>query len=149
MKFKSLEIIKALEEQVETGYSLKIFKGYVAINKRGVEKLIDELYANLPDDVKAAREYLEKTNHQISRKEPTRVFDNIKELENQIENPLLVDYNEGKRRGEGWKTGKSFLARIFVGREKQQGIPKKNWATPLDVRRKRSASGREEDLCPT
>ena len=90
MKFKSLEIIKALEEQVETGYSLKIFKGYVAINKRGVEKLIDELYANLPDDVKAAREYLEKTNHQISRKEPTRVFDNIKELENQIENPLQI-----------------------------------------------------------
>ena len=90
MKFKSLEIIKALEEQVETGYSLKIFKGYVAINKRGVEKLIDELYANLPDDVKAAREYLEKTNHQISRKDPTRVFDNIKELENQIENPLQI-----------------------------------------------------------
>lgn len=90
MKFKSLEIIKALEEQVETGYSLKIFKGYVAINKRGVEKLIDELYANLPDDVKAAREYLEKTNHQITRKEPSKIFDNIKELETQIENPLQI-----------------------------------------------------------
>ncbi len=89
MKFKSLEIIKALEEQVETGYSLKIFKGYVAINKRGVEKLIDELYANLPDDVKAAREYLENKNHQISHKE-TKVFDNIRELENQIENPLQI-----------------------------------------------------------
>lgn len=90
MKFKSLEIIKALEEQVETGYSLKIFKGYVAINKRGVEKLIDELYANLPDDVKAAREYLEKTNHQITKKEPSKIFDNIKELETQIENPLQI-----------------------------------------------------------
>jgi flagellin-specific chaperone FliS len=90
VKFKSLEIIKALEEQVETGYSLKIFKGYVAINKRGIEKLIDELYANLPDDVKAAREYLERTNHQISRKEPSKVFDNIKELETQIENPLQI-----------------------------------------------------------
>lgn len=90
MKFKSLEIIKALEEQVETGYSLKIFKGYVAINKRGIEKLIDELYANLPDDVKAAREYLERTNHQFSRKEPSKVFDNIKELETQIENPLQI-----------------------------------------------------------
>ena len=90
MKFKSLEIIKALEEQVETGYSLKIFKGYVAINKRGIEKIIDELYANLPDDVKAAREYLERTNHQFSRKEPSKVFDNIKELETQIENPLQI-----------------------------------------------------------
>jgi flagellin-specific chaperone FliS len=90
VKFKSLEIIKALEEQVETGYSLKIFKGYVAINKRGIEKLIDELYANLPDDVKAAREYLERTNHQFSRKEPSKVFDNIKELETQIENPLQI-----------------------------------------------------------
>jgi flagellin-specific chaperone FliS len=90
VKFKSLEIIKALEEQVETGYSLKIFKGYVAINKRGIEKLIDELYANLPDDVKTAREYLERTNHQFSRKEPSKVFDNIKELETQIENPLQI-----------------------------------------------------------
>ena len=51
MEFKSLEIIKDLEKQIQTGYSLSIFKGYVAINKRGVEKLIDELYAKLPEDV--------------------------------------------------------------------------------------------------
>ena len=61
MEFKSLEIIKDLEKQIQTGYSLSIFKGYVAINKRGVEKLIDELYANLPDDVVAARTYLKNS----------------------------------------------------------------------------------------
>lgn len=90
MKFKSLEIIKALEEQVETGYSLKIFKGYVAINKRGVEKLINELYANLPEDVHAARKFLENKNRQISSIKPSKVFDNIKELETKIESPLQI-----------------------------------------------------------
>ena len=88
MKFKSLEIIKALEKQVETGYSLKIFKGYVAINKRGVEKLIDELYANLPDDVKAARTYLKQQQQQLPTAQHSEIFDNIKELETHIENPL-------------------------------------------------------------
>ncbi len=88
MKFKSLEIIKALENQIETGYSLKIFRGYVAINKRGVEKLIDELYAKLPEDVMAARIYLKNKKQQISNNKENNIFDNIKELETQIESPL-------------------------------------------------------------
>ena len=88
MRFKSLEIIKALEQQLQTGYSLSIFKGYVAINKRGVEKLIDELYANLPEDVMAARIYLKNKKQQISNDEQPEVFNNIKELETQIETPL-------------------------------------------------------------
>ena len=58
MEFKTRKIIKKLEENINNSYSLPIFKGYKAINKAGVEKLIDELYANLPDDVKKAREYL-------------------------------------------------------------------------------------------
>lgn len=90
VKFKSLEIIKALEQQIDTGYSLKIFKGYIAINKRGVEKLIDELYANLPEDVIAARTFLKKQDRQISTNHPTTIFDNIKKLEDHIEGPLQI-----------------------------------------------------------
>ena len=90
MKFKSLEIIKALEKQVETGYSLSIFRGYIAINKRGVEKLIDELYANLPEDVYAARKYLENNNKQLASSQPSEIYDNIKEFETQIEGPIQI-----------------------------------------------------------
>ena len=113
MKFKSLEIIKALEKQIDTGYSLKIFRGYIAINKRGVEKLINELYANLPNDVKAAREFLEtkspkdvkvaeensKTQNKNTGNTPA-LFDNIKEFETKLECPLqfashvIVNVNE-------------------------------------------------------
>ncbi len=57
MKFKTRELIKELEANIKNSYSLPIFKGYKAINKRGVEKLIDELYANLPEDVQRAREF--------------------------------------------------------------------------------------------
>ena len=90
MEFKSLKIIKDLEKQIQTGYSLSIFKGYVAINKRGIEKLIDELYANLPDDVKAAREYLQNKNQQITPNQASEIFDNIKEFETHIESPLQI-----------------------------------------------------------
>ncbi len=62
MFFKSLEYIKELENCVNSSYSLPIFKGYVAINKRGVEKIIDELYASLPVDVQRAREYLKNND---------------------------------------------------------------------------------------
>lgn len=62
MFFKSLEYIKELENCINSSYSLPIFKGYVAINKRGVEKIIDELYASLPVDVQRAREYLKNND---------------------------------------------------------------------------------------
>ncbi len=88
MKFKTKEIIKALEQQLDTGYSLRIFKGYVAINKRGVEKLIDELYANLPDDVKEAREFLRNHNYEIKTKH-SNIYDNLQAFEtNILKSPL-------------------------------------------------------------
>lgn len=62
MIFKTFQIVKELENCIETGYSLKIFKGYRAINKRGVEKLIAEIYENLPDDIENARNYLKENN---------------------------------------------------------------------------------------
>ena len=90
MEFKSLKIIKDLEKQIQTGYSLSIFKGYVAINKRGIEKLIDELYANLPEDVKAAREFLKSKNQLPTSDKSTNILDNIKEFETHIESPLQI-----------------------------------------------------------
>lgn len=90
MEFKSLKIIKDLEKQIQTGYSLSIFKGYVAINKRGIEKLIDELYANLPEDVKAAREFLKSKNQLPTSDKSTNILDNIKEFETHIESPFQI-----------------------------------------------------------
>ena len=65
MQFMSRQTLKHLEATIQNSYSLPIFKGYKAINKTGVEKLIDELYANLPDDVKRAREYLHSRNYEM------------------------------------------------------------------------------------
>ena len=85
MKFKSPKIIKHLEDQIEQGYSLPIFKGYVAVNKRGVEKLIDTLYETLTMDVINARKYLETQNYEIKsnipKKQKNTVFDYLKALE--------------------------------------------------------------------
>ena len=61
MQFKTRELIKELETNIKNSYSLPIFRGYKAVNKRGVEKLIDELYANLPDDVQKARDFLKNS----------------------------------------------------------------------------------------
>lgn len=58
MKFQSKEDIKRLEAQIKSGYSLPIFKGFIAVNKRGVEQIIDAIYANLPDDVKKQESFL-------------------------------------------------------------------------------------------
>ena len=69
---------------------MSIFKGYVAINKRGVEKLIDELYAKLPEDVMAARIYLKNKNRQIPSNQSSEIFDNIKEFETSIECPFQI-----------------------------------------------------------
>ena len=69
MFFKSLEYIKDLENSINSSYSLPIFKGYIAINKRGVEKIIEELYSALPQDVQNAQEYLEKNEISFDNKE--------------------------------------------------------------------------------
>lgn len=93
MKIKSIELIKTLEQSLEHNYSLKIFKGYVAVNKRGVEKIIDELYANLPEDVQNAREYL-RNNHpsfltnEVDRVSKLNIFDNLSELETTLNNTI-------------------------------------------------------------
>ncbi len=72
MEFKTKATIQELEKHIEKGYSLSIFKGYVAVDKRGVEKLIDTIYATLPIDVLEARNYLKKIQKPFnSTKNPT------------------------------------------------------------------------------
>lgn len=89
MKSKTTDTLNQLESYIkEKSYSLSIFKGYTAVNKRGVEKLIDTLYANLPDDVKQAREYLKSldANYSASLKaKNSTIYDNIKELEEEMD----------------------------------------------------------------
>jgi len=83
MFFKSLEIIKELERRLSYSYSLPIFKGYVAIDKRGVEKIIDELYSALPEDVQIARNYLKNNDVTIENKDSKaqNIYDSLKRLE--------------------------------------------------------------------
>lgn len=83
MEFKTPKIIKNLEEKIENSYSLPIFKGYVAINKRGVEKIIDELYTNLQNDIQKAKEYLQSKNYEI-KTDKTIIYDSIKNLESAL-----------------------------------------------------------------
>ncbi len=85
MEFRSLDIISQLEKNIQQGYKLPIFSGYVAINKRGVEKFIDMIYANLPMDVKNAREFLQNRQLEISNKRKSRIYDSLELLETQID----------------------------------------------------------------
>ncbi len=81
MQFLTRQTINQLEEAIKNSYSLPIFKGYKAVNKRGVEKLIDELYANLPDDVKRAREYLKSRNYEVPNKKKESFYDTLRKFE--------------------------------------------------------------------
>ena len=82
--------MKNLEEQINTGFSLNIFRGYTAINKRVVEKIIDELYATLPDDVKIARQYLKERNVECKTRQNPEVYDKVKTLEDYIEKAFPI-----------------------------------------------------------
>ena len=83
MFFKSIEFIKDLENKINSSYSLPIFKGYVAIDKRGVEKIIAELYSALSEDVQNARNYLKNNDITIENKEPKsqNIYESLKNLE--------------------------------------------------------------------
>ena len=82
MKFTTRETIEHLEDAIQKSYHLPIFKGYKAINKSGVFKLIDELYINLPTDVLKAREYLKSRNYDLQQNSgETNVYDVIKNFE--------------------------------------------------------------------
>lgn len=90
MKFQSKEDIKRLEAQIKSGYSLPIFKGFIAVNKRGVEQIIDAIYANLPDDVKKAREFLKNSNIKPVNHQSRNLFDFLQKLENALNETMSI-----------------------------------------------------------
>lgn len=87
---QTYKILKDLEEQIDTSIPMGIFKGYIAINKRGVEKLIDQLYENLPLDVQYARKYLREKNIEIKNNNSNNLYENIKNFETNLENGLHI-----------------------------------------------------------
>ncbi len=91
MQFKTRELIKELETNIKNSYSLPIFRGYKAVNKRGVEKLIDELYANLPDDVQKARDFLKNRQYNLDdiQQGNSRIYDFLNILETSLDQSTL------------------------------------------------------------
>ena len=84
MKYHIREKIRELEEQIFSGYCLKIFRGYVAVDKRGVDKIIDEIYSTLPQDVIEARTYLKKNNVTVEKSnqsDKNNIYDILRDLE--------------------------------------------------------------------
>lgn len=91
MKSKTKAILRELESYIkEKSYSLSIFKGYTAINKQGAEKIIDELYANLPEDVKQAREYLKSVNANIPNSKRETIYDNLNDFETELDKGFSI-----------------------------------------------------------
>ena len=91
MQFKTRELIKELETNIKNSYSLPIFRGYKAVNKRGVEKLIDELYANLLDDVQKARDFLKNRQYNLDdiQHGNSRIYDFLNILETSLDQSTL------------------------------------------------------------
>ena len=91
MKFMTRETIRHLEDAIENSYSLPIFKGYKAIDKQGVEKLIDELYTNLPDDIQRAREYLHSRNYELKTTQKGSTFyESLQKLETALDEGFSI-----------------------------------------------------------
>lgn len=95
MDFKFPKILKELETQINSSYKLPIFKGYIAINKRGIEKFIDEIYETLPIDLMEARNYLKSRNYNIqnitNENQKKETYGHLKKLEtNLLYSPLQL-----------------------------------------------------------
>jgi hypothetical protein len=82
VRFKIFGYLKSLEDKVNDGVSVVLFKGYKAIKKRGVEKIIDDIYSQLPEDVHNAREYLKNKNFEIEKSQKSSLmYDSLKNFE--------------------------------------------------------------------
>lgn len=89
MKFMCRLTLTQLEEFIQNSYSVPIFKGYKAIDRRGVEKLIEELYATLPEDVKKARAYLRSINYELnSNIKKNTIYESLNALESALDTGL-------------------------------------------------------------
>lgn len=94
MKFESKESIKNLEKQLRSGYSLPIFRGYVAVKTTGFYKFIDTFYSSLPSDLHEARLLLKKFDSNFhnqndkSSTSKTSPFDCLQELECRLDDAI-------------------------------------------------------------
>ncbi len=94
MKFESKESIKNLEKQLQSGYSLPIFRGYVAVKTTGFYKFIDTFYSSLPSDLHEARLLLQKFDSNFhnqndkSTTSKTSSFDCLRELEVRLDEAI-------------------------------------------------------------
>lgn len=94
MKFESKESIKNLEKQLRSGYSLPIFRGYVAVKTTGFYKFIDTFYSSLPSDLHEARLLLKKFDSNFhnqndkSLTSKTSPFDCLQELECRLDEAI-------------------------------------------------------------
>lgn len=94
MKFESKESIKNLEKQLRSGYSLPIFRGYVAVKTTGFYKFIDTFYSSLPSDLYEARLLLKKFDSNFhnqndkSSTSKTSPFDCLQELECRLDEAI-------------------------------------------------------------
>lgn len=109
MKSIVLDRIRELEEKIFKGYSFWMFKGYVAVEKRGVEKIIDDIYASLPTDVLRARKYLKEHGIENNNSEnKSNIYDILKNLEillteKEVLSYSIVDKNEFEQINEKLK----------------------------------------------
>lgn len=93
MKFKSSESIKNLEKQLQSGYSLPIFRGYVAVKTTGFYKFIDTFYSSLPADLQEARSLLRKfdiNSHKSNEDSSSKnsPYDGLRELELRLDEAI-------------------------------------------------------------
>jgi GTP:adenosylcobinamide-phosphate guanylyltransferase len=94
MYFKVFDYLKSLEKQIIENRPIFEFKGYRAIHKRGVEKVIDDIYATLPEDVKNAKKYLDEQNVNFKENQKTyssKMWDCLKEFEMALSLVLFAD----------------------------------------------------------
>jgi len=59
MKLNIINYIKQIEEKLFKGYKLQIFKGYNASDKKGAQKVINDLYSNLSEEIENAKKELD------------------------------------------------------------------------------------------
>jgi flagellin-specific chaperone FliS len=86
MKSKIYQLLGDLELKLEEKLPLSIFRGYTAINKTGVEKIICEIYQTLPKDIAEAQKYLKNKNIEIQKqKKVENLYDLIGNLENKFD----------------------------------------------------------------
>ena len=94
MKSDILNKIEELEQLIFKGYNLWIFRGYIAINKRGAEKIISEIYSNLPDNINKAHKYLTTKYENLQNSKPSNIYDILKILEKLLDkNCIFSSYS--------------------------------------------------------